>query len=153
MSRALAFCLAVCLLLLSSANSWAACVVTAPTLSFGPYDGLSGAPATTSATAVVTCNETPPPTVTLELGPSAVSGGFFPRQMRHDSGSDRLAYNFYVDAGGAAVWGDGTGGTATRSDRVFKNKPWTVTLYGRIPAGQDVSAGSYSDTLTITINF
>jgi spore coat protein U-like protein len=102
---------------------------------------------------VVTCNEAPPPTVTMELGPSAVSGGFFPRQMRHDSGSDRLAYNFYVDAGGAAVWGDGTGGTATRSDRVFKNKPWTVTIYGRIPAGQDVSAGSYSDTLTITINF
>jgi spore coat protein U-like protein len=131
----------------------AACVVTAPALSFGPYDGLSGAPATTSATAVVTCNEAPPPTVTMELGPSAVSGGFFPRQMRNDSGSDRLAYNFYVDAGGATVWGDGTGGTATRSDRVFKNKPWTVTLYGRIPAGQDVSAGSYSDTLTITINF
>jgi spore coat protein U-like protein len=142
-----------CLMLLSSGASTAACVVTAPSLSFGPYDGLSGAPATTSAVAVVTCNDSPPPTVTMELGPSAVSGGFFPRQMRQDGGSDRLAYNFYVDAGATAVWGDGTGGTATRSDRVFKNKPWTVTIYGRIPAGQDVSAGSYSDTLTITINF
>lgn len=152
MSRARAFCLAFCLLL-SSADSWAACVVTAPTLSFGPYDGLSGAPATTSATAVVTCNEAPPPTVTMELGPSAVSGGFFPRQMRQDGGSDRLSYNFYTTAGAGAVWGDGTGGTVTQSARVNRGKPWVVTIYGFVPAGQDVSAGSYSDTLTVTINF
>lgn len=145
--------LAFCLVLLSVGSAKAACVVTAPSLSFGPYDGLSGAPATTSAAAVVTCNDAPPPTVTMEIGPSAVSGGFFPRQMRQDGGSDRLAYNFYVDPGAAAVWGDGSGGTATRSDRVFKGKPWVVTIYGRIPAGQDVSAGSYADTLTITINF
>jgi spore coat protein U-like protein len=143
----------LCLLIGLCSEATAACVVTAPNLSFGPYDGLSGAPGTTSASAVVTCNEAPPPTVTLEISPSGVSGGFFPRQMRHDSGSDRLAYNFYADPGGAAVWGDGTGGTVTRSQRVFKNKPWTATIYGRIPAGQDVSTGSYSDTLTLTINF
>lgn len=131
----------------------AACVVTAPSLSFGFYDGLSGAPATTSANAVVTCTDSPPPTVTMELGPSAVSGGFFPRQMRHDTGTDRLAYNFYADPGGAAVWGDGSGGTVTQSQRVLRNKPWSVTIYGRIAPGQDVAAGSYSDTLTITINF
>ena len=141
------------LLFFLSGEALAACVVTAPSLNFGPYDGLSGAPATTSASATVTCNEAPPPTVTLELGPSGVSGGFFPRQMRQQGGSDRLSYNFYADPGGATVWGDGTGGTVTQSQRVMKNKPWTVTLYGRVPAGQDVSAGSYSDTLTITINF
>ena len=149
MSRRVA-CIA---LLFLSGTARAACLVSAPSLSFGPYDGLSGSPATTSASAVVTCNEAPPPTVTLELGPSAVSGGFFPRQMRHDGGSDRLAYNFYADPGGAAVWGDGTGGTVTLSARVMKNNPWTATLYGRVPPGQDVAAGSYSDMLTITINF
>jgi len=54
---------------------------------------------------------------------------------------------------GAAAFNNSTGGTQIRSDKVFKNKAWTVTIYGRIPAGQDVSAGSYSDTLTLTINF
>jgi spore coat protein U-like protein len=131
----------------------AACIVTAPNLSFGPYDGLSGAPATTSANIVVSCDESPAATVTILLGPSAVSGGFFPRRMRQDAGSDLLSYNFYADPGASAVWGDGSGGTAIRSDRVLKNKPWTVTIYGRVPPGQDVAAGSYSDLLTITINF
>jgi spore coat protein U-like protein len=141
------------LLLLGAANAWGACIVTAPNLSFGPYDGLSGAPATTSGTAVITCNEAPPPTVSLEIGPSGVSGGFFPRQMQQQGGSDRLAYNFYTAAGAGVVWGDGTGGTATRSARVSRTQPWVVTIYGRVPAGQNVSAGSYADTLAITINF
>lgn len=131
----------------------AACLVSAPNLSFGPYDGLSGAPATTSATIVVSCDQSPPPTVAVLLGPSAVSGGFFPRKMRQDGGTDFLDYNFYADPGASAVWGDGTGGTLTRSNRVSKNSPWTLTIYGRVPPGQDVAAGSYSDLLTITINF
>ena len=128
-------------------------MVNAPSLSFGSYDGLSAAPATTSGVAVVTCDQAPPPTVTLELGPSAVSGGFFPRRMRQDGGSDLLAYNFYADPSGAAVLGNGTGGTVTRSAKVTKNQPWTVTIYGRIAPGQDVGVGTYTDTLTVTINF
>lgn len=128
-------------------------MVNAPSLSFGFYDPLSGAPATTSGVAVVTCDQAPPPTVTLQIGPSAVSGGFLPRRMRQEGGSDLLAYNFYADAGGASVFGDGTGGTVTQSAKVTKNKPWSVTIYGRIPPGQDVGVGSYADTLTVTINF
>lgn len=140
-------------LLLCPLPAWAACMVSAPNLSFGVYDGLSGAPATTSAVAVVTCDQSPPPTVALMIGPSGVSGGFFPRRMRRDGGSDTLAYNFFVDPGGASVWGDGTGGTAILSQRVLKNRPWSATIYGSIPAGQDVAAGTYSDLITLTINF
>jgi spore coat protein U-like protein len=29
----------------------------------------------------------------------------------------------------------------------------SVTVYGRIPPGQDISAGSYSDTVTVVVNF
>jgi spore coat protein U-like protein len=32
-------------------------------------------------------------------------------------------------------------------------KPVTVTVFGRIPAGQDVAAGIYSDTIIVTIQF
>ena len=139
--------------LLGLAAPASACVVSPPALAFGLYDGLSTTPATTSGVATVVCDTNPPPIVTLTLGPSAVSGGFFPRRMRHDGGTDTLDYNFYTDTGGTSVFGDGTGGTVTLSQRVQKNKPWSVTIYGRIVPLQDVSAGSYSDALTLTIDF
>lgn len=144
--------LAATLLALASATK-AACTVVLGNLSFGPYDTLSTAPATTSGNAVVTCNDTPPPTVTIQLSPSSVSGSFFPRRMRSAIGTDVLDYNFYADAGTTQIWGDGTGGTVTRSQKVNRNQPWTATFYGRIAPNQDVSPGSYADTLTITIVF
>ena len=140
-------------LALPVADAFGACTVAMPSLSFGLYDALSAAPVTTSGNAVINCNDTPPPTVTVQLGPSAVSGGFFPRRMRAASGSDVLDYNFYADASATSVFGDGTGGTVTRSAKVNRNAPWSVTFYGRIAPNQDVAPGSYADTLTITINF
>ena len=140
-------------LLAGAAGAHAACTVSLGNLSFGPYDPLSTAPATTSGNAVVTCNDTPPPTVTIQLSASAVSGGFFPRRMRNSLGADTLDYNFYADAGATSIWGDGTGGTVTRSQKVNRNAPWSVTFYGRIAVNQDVAPGSYADTLTITIVF
>lgn len=140
-------------LLNAAGAAHAACTVALGNLSFGPYDTLSAAPATTSGNAVVTCNDSPPPTVTIQLSPSSVSGGFFPRRMRNALGSDVLDYNFYADAGTTQIWGDGTGGTVIRSQKVSKNAPWTATFYGRIAPTQDVAPGSYADTLTITIVF
>ncbi len=146
-------CLVALLLVAGPAAAHAACTVSLGNLSFGPYDPLSSAPATTSGNALVTCNDTPPPTVQIQLGASAVSGGFFPRRMRNAVGADTLDYNFYADVGATSIWGDGTGGTATRSQKVSKNAPWSVTFYGRITPNQDVAPGSYADTLTITIVF
>src|SRR5690348_13502243 len=106
-------------LLAATGSARGACLANAPSLSFGPYDGVSGSPATTSAAITVTCDQSPAATATISIGPSGVSGGFFPRRMRQDGGSDTLDYNFYADPGGASVWGDGTGGTVTRSQRVL----------------------------------
>jgi spore coat protein U-like protein len=59
-----------------------------------------------------------------------------------------------MDAGCSAVWGDGSAGT----QRYFNADPpnntnIVLTIYGRIPPLQDVSAGAYSDTITATINW
>lgn len=143
----------VAALLAWTCSAHAACTVSLGNLSFGPYDPLSSAPATTSGNAVVTCNDTPPPTVQIQLSPSSVSGGFFPRRMSNAVGSDTLDYNFYADVGATQIWGDGTAGTATRSQKVSKNSPWSATFYGRIAVNQDVTPGNYSDALTITIVF
>ena len=145
--------LAVACFVLCAARAHAACNISAGPLSFGPYDPLSPAGATTSGVITVTCNQAPPPIVTIQIGPSAVSGGFFPRRMQRAGGSDTLDYNLYVDPGLTAVWGDGTAGTATQSQRVTKRKPWNVTIYGNMPGLQDVAPGDYSDAIGISIIF
>jgi spore coat protein U-like protein len=138
---------------LFAVGAHAACNVSAGPLSFGPYDPLNPAGSTTSGVITVTCDQAPPPIVTVEIGPSAVSGGFFPRRMQRAGGSDTLDYNLYVDPGLTAVWGDGTAGTATQSRRVTKNKPWNVTIYGNMPGLQDVAPGDYADAIGISIIF
>lgn len=146
----LAFCF---LALLCVKDAEAACDVATTNIHFGVYDVFSNSPKDSTATISVDCDEAPPPIVTIRIGPSSGSGGFLPRQMRHATRTDRLSYNLFIDSSMSVVWGDGTGGTATVSHKVTKNKTWVATLYGRIPSGQDVSAGSYSDTVSVTITW
>lgn len=143
------------LLLLPAGVAGAACTVSATGVAFGPYDVFASAPLDSTGTVTVSCDEVPPPDVTIEIGPSGGSGGFNPRRMGHASRPDRMNYNLFTDPSRSAVWGDGTAGTQTVFlKRVKRQKPPVVTtIYGRIPPGQNVSAGGYSDTLTVTITW
>src|SRR5262249_4789432 len=68
--------------------------------------------------------------------------------------SENLSYNLYLDAAFAVVWGDGSGTTGDYTKgNPTNNTDVNLTVFGRIPAQQDVSAGSYSDTIVATINF
>ena len=87
--------------------------------------------------------------------PPRRSGGaptFNPRRML--KGAEALTYNLYRDAARTTIWGDGTGGTQIYSVIVTPPaRPVDVPIYGRIPSGQDVTAGTYSNTITATIQF
>jgi len=133
--------------------SSAACTVSTTSVTFGAYDVFSPAPLTSAGSITVSCNPTSPGNVRVSIGQSP-GAGFNPRQMKHSSLSDRLNYNLFTNSSMTVIWGDGTGGyPRVTIARVFKNNPVTLTVYGRIPQGQDVSAGQYSDTLTVTINY
>ena len=140
----------LCLLLAGEAG--AACSVSATGVNFGAYDVFVASPSDSTGTVTVTCDQAPPVDVVIAIGSSGTSGGFNPRQMRSASSPDRLNYNLFVNAGRSTVWGDGAAGTSTVFlKNVVKNRPVLTTIYGRIPPGQDVSVGSYSDSLTVTI--
>jgi len=140
----------LCLLLAGKAE--AACTVTATGVTFGPYDVFVTAPLDSTGTVTVRCDQAPPADVVIAIGPSGTSGAFIPRQMRTASSPDRLNYNLFTNAGRSTVWGNGAPGTSTVFlKNVTKNRPVVTTIYGRIPAGQDVSVGSYTDSLTVTI--
>ncbi len=139
-------------------HAYAACSVSATGINFGNYDVFLTAPLESTGSITIDCRTPPPPPnppvdVVISIGPSPHSGGFIPRKMKHSSLSDLLNYNLFTSPSMSSIWGDGTSGTSTViKTKVNKNDPPIVTtVYGRIPSGQDVSAGIYRDFVTATI--
>ncbi len=146
------FCIIVSFIILYHVRiAEAVCTVSTAPADFGSYNVLLAGATDTQSSITVDCNETPPANVTISIGPSPNSGGFDPRQMKLSGGGEFINYNLYTDSGRTKIWGDGSGSTFTVTKKVFKRGPWIATVYGRIPPGQDVSIGSYSETLTVTI--
>lgn len=144
--------LALLLSLILGNAAHAACRVTTTGIDFGAYDAFAAAPRDSAGTVTVACDQNPPTDVTISIGASPSSGGFNPRQMRRAAATDRMNYNLFTSPSMVTVWGDGSAGTSTVFLRkVNKNRPVTSTIYGRIPPGQNVSVGFYSDALTVTI--
>jgi len=124
------------------------CTISSTSVSFGNYDVFGASPVDSTGSVSFTCGTAVRlTTVGLSRGQSS---SFNPRTMTK-SGED-LAYNLYQDAARTSIWGDGTSGTTQYSTGNPADNT-TLTIYGRIPAAQDVSAGAYSDTVTATINF
>src|SRR3546814_17919680 len=68
------------------------------------------------------------------------SGNFAQRTMRQ--GTSVLGYNFYFEPARVSILGDGTGGSFYLQGLVG-NAGANITLYGRIPPGQDPSVGPH----------
>lgn len=128
----------------------AACTVSTTPVTFGVYDVFAGTPLDSTGNVTFRCGpQDVNITISLDRGGAPT---FAPRQMRQ--GGEILDYNLYLDAARTVIWGDGTGGTQTYSNgNPPNNRNVVVPVFGRIPAGQDVRTGPYSDTVTATILF
>jgi spore coat protein U-like protein len=124
------------------------CTIATTPVAFGDYNVLSPTPKTTTGTVTYQCTLGASLVVTLGRGSSAT---FDPRTMKN--GAETLNYNLYRDATYQTIWGDGTGGTQSYSALMTLLLPVTVTVYGRVPAGQNVAAGGYTDSVLATIIF
>jgi spore coat protein U-like protein len=138
------------LILLWSGRAEAAhCTISTTSVSFGSYDVFNSTPTDTTGTVSITCTGNADVTITLSKGGSST---FNPRTL--SGASDTLNYNLYKDAARTTIWGDGTGSTATYTQSgVPNNTAQNLTIYARIPAAQDVRAGTYTDSVTVTIDF
>ena len=142
-------------MVLFAAESYAFnCGVSTTPVYFVNYDVFSLSPAYSTGIVAVSCNAPPqnPLAVTISIN-SGGSETFNPRQMMAATGSDRLNYFLFTDASRTVIWGDGTGGTSTVTNMVTKNVPWNATIFGMLPPRQNLSAGNYSDTLLVTVNW
>ena len=128
-------------------------LVSVTGVSFGPYDVFNAAPTNQTGSVTFKCQAgilpLVPVTITLSTGNSGI---YAFRQLR--KGAESLQYNLHLDAAHALIWGNGTGGSLPLGPLLpADNVETTVTIYGQIPPGQNITAGSYSDTITVTINF
>ena len=133
----------------------AACTMSVTNVAFGTYDVFVSTPVDSDSGRVYVNCTANVGAATVTISASATSGGFNPRGMKYTTGTDVLNYNIYTSSARAAIWGDGTSGTSVVQLRRPSGKPapWAASqiMYGRIPARQNVSAGSYSDNLTVTV--
>jgi len=152
--RAYLLLLAVVLAALASAEGSAkaqdSCTIRTTPLSFGTYDVFATTALVSTATVTYACSRHGPLQVTVDLSKGAFAPTNSPRQM--SNGGDRLNYNLYLDSAYTQVWGDPS--PYHYDTRNPPNKAdVTLTIYALIPAGQDVAAGTYFDTVATTINF
>lgn len=135
------------------------CSVSATGPAFGIYSPLSSSAAVANGTLTVSCtlsgalSATVAPYVYLSSGGS---GSYAPRRMY--SGTNSLGYNLYWSTAYSQIWGDGTGGTYPGSASISLSllqptNSASGTMYGQIPAGQDVAPGTYTDSIVVTVNY
>jgi len=152
--RAVLF-LSACFSVAASSGARAGCTISAMPVSFGLYNPLTPTPNVATGTVTMTC------TVliglfeswTIALSPGN-SNSFTTRKMLN--GASPLSYNLYTTAAYSNVWGDGSGSTTLISGSALLSIGTSVypyTVYGRIPAGQDSAAGTFTDTIVVTLNF
>jgi spore coat protein U-like protein len=126
------------------------CSVSATDLAFGIYDP-SAADNDNTSTITVTCTKGTNYSVGLNEG-TASGATVTTRQMEDAVSSDLINYSLYSDASRTVNWGN-TPSTDTVDVASATGAAENHTVYGRISAGQYVTAGSYSDTITVTVTY
>lgn len=131
------------------------CAVNATPFTFGTYNPLSNSPVSATAVVEVEC------TVIIAGGSVSydiqLDGGIIGTVANRSmsNGTSLLNYSLYTDASRLTRWGDGSFGTSVVSNAfnlgLSTRRMDSFIVHGHIPAGQNVTTGSYSDTVTITV--
>jgi len=131
------------------------CNLSTTSVAFGAYDVLSSSLVDTTGNVRISCNGFVLSNAIVSIGPSSGTTNINPRTMKLTTGSDLLEYYLYSDSGRTTVWGNGTSGTSTQTVFILGVLFFTrdLTIYGRMLPGQNVSVGTYTDSLVVTITY
>jgi spore coat protein U-like protein len=122
------------------------CTVSAGSLGFGTYNTTTAA--TAIATVTVNCSNGASYQVGLGGG-SNLTGST--RRMAGPGGA-RLSYELYSNSGRTIAWGDGTA-LGAKVSGTGSGASQGLVVYGRIPAGQLPTPGSYADSVVVTVDY
>lgn len=131
------------------------CSVGTTAVTFGNYNPISATATTANGNVAVTCSALVIFTVSYVISMAKGNSATYTPRFMNLSGV-HLNYNLYTTAGFASIWGDGTGGTVTVSDSytaIGLSETRNYTPFGQIPALQVVGAGTYTDTVLVTVTY
>lgn len=128
------------------ANVMATCNVTAQDIDFGQR-GMLDADVDATGSVDVIC----PPGTTYDVGLNNGLSGDSPTQRHMTLGDQTVTYGLYRDAARSQPWGNTTGtdtvpGTGTGTMQ-------NITVYGRVPPQTTPSAGTYTDTVVVIVEY
>lgn len=133
-----------------SANVASSCTAVSGTaLDFGTR-GLITSNADQTSSISLTCTKRSPYNVGLNAGSNPATAGDVTTRRMTDGSSHYIGYQMYSDAGRSTVWGN-TVSTNTVNGMAVGGAQ-TFTVYGRVPP-QNPRAGSYADTVTVTVTY
>ncbi len=127
-----------------TATVLANCNLSVTSLAFGTY---TGAAVNATSTLNVQCTSSTAYTIGLNAGTG--SGATVTNRILTGTGGVHIGYSLFSDSSRLVNWGlisntvPGIGNGATQA----------ITVYGRIAAGQPVTPGTYTDTITVTITY
>lgn len=126
------------------------CTVIALPLAFGAIADVGGVDVDTTATLTLACTPNADYEIALDNGQNDNSGQ---RRMKSAAADEYLPYEIYKDETRLSRWGN-TANTTTLPGKANALGVSVLTAYGRIASGtESVTAGLYSDTVTVTVNF
>lgn len=133
------------------------CTISSGNLTFGNYDAIGkNATAALTATAQIsaTCTQGATATIDIDAGlhPSG-TGNAQTRRMKGTGATDYLTYDIYQDSSHNQRWGTKTSGTTRPLTGGGAGTPVGLTAYGSVPAAQGAPVGSYSDSVSVTVNY
>jgi spore coat protein U-like protein len=146
-----------------TASVTANCTISTTAVAFGAYDPVVTNASTAlngNGSVTIACTKGSAPAITLDLGANA--SGAQRNMLITGGGSDVLAYQLYQPPNttpgtactfpGSTVWGTSVAQTFTPTAPANKSGR-AYNVCGTVAAAQDVSVGSYQDTVVATVDF
>lgn len=130
-------------------------IVTGAALNFGSATSI---PANIDAATTITVRATNTTPYTVGLGNGLNASGA-QRRMRLGATSNYMNYGLYTDAARTNAWSTTTsattctGGASTCVTGTGAGIAQNVTIYGRVPPQTPPAAGTFTDTVVITVTF
>lgn len=132
-----------------TANVPGGCTLSTNAVSFGDYDGT-----VIDVAGQLNANCTSALDYSVELGAGNSATGTSRQMSNAGNNALKLNYDLYKDAARSQLWGGAdytVGGASALTGQTGTGANQVIQIYGRLPAGQALSAGSFADTVVVSV--